>query len=111
MARKPSKETLKKLVEKKHAEWEAARQRLQEIEAEEAKASAINPARVIALSSAFRALVMALKAEYSDALPSAVLDLPVAAFPRVKMIGRRYGLSETEVANAAEKGRKAVEGL
>lgn len=111
MARKPSKEALEKLVAKKHAEWEAVLQKLKEHEEEEAKAKAVNAHRIIALSSALRTIVSLLKAEYEDALPSAILDLPISGYPRDRTVGRRYGLSETEVANAVERGKKAVDGL
>jgi hypothetical protein len=65
---------------------------------------------LIAKVAAFKALFLDLAAK-PDILNEAWKGIPPQALPRERLVGKRYGLSETEEAVAKKKGRDAVMGL
>lgn len=57
----------------------------------------------------FKAAIQEIKALDMDILGEALSSVPQQAYPREKSIGNKYELSETEIHNLKEKGRKAVQ--
>lgn len=99
------------LVELRAQREELDRQ-IREAEAQaEKERQAKNAVTYIALASAFKAIYLRLKAEYPDALPSCMEDMPSQQLPRETMIARRFDVSETMAHNAVEKGKKAISDL
>lgn len=81
------------------------------VEAEEAKKRVEKGKHIVAKVSALKTLFLDLKDADEDALPGAWSDTSQQALPREKLIGRRYGLSETETENAKAAGVKAARGI
>jgi hypothetical protein len=110
MARKPRTERL-----------ETAQERLERLKAEIAQAEqdAITEAqemarkgpRGVALTTALKEVIFAIRDEYPQLAPEWMTAIPQQAFPREALVAKRFGLSETERHSASEKGRKAIGGL
>lgn len=64
--------------------------------------------RAVALIGAFKAIIAAMKAELPGVLPEEVANLAPQRFPKEKLTGDRYNLSETQIHEAKEKGIKAI---
>lgn len=100
-------ETAQDRMKRLERELEQARQDAA-VEAEEmAKAGP----RKVALTIALKEIIAAVRNELGPDAPEWVLNVVPQTFPKEKIIGRRHGLSDTEIHNAAEKARKTVAGL
>lgn len=68
--------------------------------------------QVVAAYTAMREAINLLKAKAPELLPSALADMTGPQYPKYRQIAaRRYQMSETEIHNAEERGRKSVAGL
>lgn len=99
-------------IEQIRADMAKLQQELDDAEAETRKAEEVRKGLgIVAKVALLKALFIDIKAGYPDALPTAWLETPQQGLPREALIGRRFGLSETQVHDAREKARKVVDGL
>lgn len=78
--------------------------------AEKAKERARGP-QTLAVIGAFVAAHKWLCDNEADSISDQITGIAQQAMPKGKVFARRFGMSETELHNALEKGRKAVAGL
>jgi type II secretory pathway component PulC len=79
--------------------------------AQEAEENAKKGPRHVALVTALKEIVAAISDEMPADKPAWFDQIVVQQFPKEKIVGRRLGMSETEIHTASEKGRKAIGGL
>ena len=67
---------------------------------------------VLALYGALKEVTAKLKARAPELVPAPLADMPGQQWPKEKYVGmKQYGMSETEIHSAVEKGKKAISGL
>ena len=99
--------TLEELEAQRDAAQKEAERLDKLIEQERAKGP-----EVIALYEAMRDAIKRLKAKAPELLHESIMSIPGQQWPKAKQIAaKRYKMSETEIHNAEERGRKAVDAL
>lgn len=113
-AKQDGAETASQALERAKRELVALQSSMADLEAaaaKEAEELAKRGPRTVALVGAFKAVVAALKAEAPGVLPEEVANLIPQKLPKESNVGKSYGLSETQIHGAKEKGAKAIERL
>lgn len=100
-------ETAQERRKRLERELEQARQD----EALEAEQMAKRGPSAVSMTVAIKELVARFCRELPQDEPEWMKAIIPQAFPKERVIGRRHGLSDTEIHNAAEKARKAIAGL
>lgn len=77
----------------------------------EATANAEKGPSAVAMTVAVKELIARFKKDLPEDAPDWMKAIIPQSFPKERLIGKRFGLSETEIHNAMEKGRKAIAGL
>ena len=67
--------------------------------------------RLVGLLIALKEALSAIKEIDEGVLGEQLSSIPAQALPKHNLIGKRYGLSETETKNAGDKAAKAIEAL
>lgn len=78
--------------------------------AQDAKEAAKGP-QTLAVIGAFIAAHKWLCENQADNISDQIKDIAQQAMPKGKVFARRFGMSETELHNALERGKKAVASL
>lgn len=99
--------TLEELLEQKRQNEKEAERLSKLIEQEQSKGP-----RVVAYYVALKDLINKLKAEAPELLPTPLVDMTGPQYPKYRQIAdKRYKMSETEIHNSEEDGRKAIASL
>lgn len=64
--------------------------------------------RAVAVAAALKEAVQAFKRELPDDQPEWMRNIVPQSYPKEAVIGKRFGLSETQIHEAKEKGAKAI---
>lgn len=107
-------ETAAEALERARREMEALQASMADLEAaaaREVEELAKRGPRAVALIGAFKAVIAAIKAELPGVLPDEIAHMAQQRFPKEKLIGRRYKLSQTQTSDARQKGEKAIDRL
>jgi len=108
MARKPRKErteTAQERVERIRAELVQAEQDAAQEAEQNARMGPLAVANVVMFKASAAFLIE------QGIAPDWLVSAPQQGYPREANIAKRYGMSETERANAITKARKAMDGL
>lgn len=67
--------------------------------------------KAVALASMLKSVIAEIKTHDPEILGEAFAGITTQAMPKEANVGKRYGLSETQIENAKAKGAKLVVGL
>lgn len=107
-------ETAAEALERAKRELAAIQSSMADLEAaaaREAEELAKRGPRAVAVTAALKEAIFAFKRELPDDQPEWMRSIVPQSYPKEAAIGKRYGLSETQIHSAKEKGAKAISSL